>query len=96
MSLVHDLVPCGQCRLTFTSEFGLRHHELLDHTPARDGAALTALLVAPPDQSPEPARPGPQDPTGTRARRLLSGAACLALTLTGWLLLLALFVATRA
>ena len=94
MSLIHDLVPCRQCRLTFASDLGLRRHELLDHTPAPDGAALTALLVTPPGESGETSAPTGAPP-GTGAGPLLSGAACLVLALAAWLLLLALFIATR-
>lgn len=37
--------PCGQCRQTFGSTRALRHHVRLDHVPARDGLALTALAL---------------------------------------------------
>lgn len=96
MSLVHDVVPCRQCRLVFASDLGLRRHEVLDHTPAHDGAALTALLVGPPDQHPAPTsglEDGVVEPAGVG--QLLSGAACTALALAGWVVLLVLFVATR-
>lgn len=37
--------PCGQCRQAFGSARALRRHVALDHQPARDGLALTALAL---------------------------------------------------